>query len=98
MTVSLRATLAVWRVIADIVRETRGGVVNLSPRRVKRLAASRGERVDSRFTSAMRLILKYAFRDCKIACARRNGRGGYRPICYVFSKPCVEEKIRAIGL
>jgi len=96
MTVSLRVALAVWRVIADIVRETRGGVVNLSPRRVRRLAASRGERVDSRFTSAMRLILKYAFRDCKIACAKR--RGGYRAICYVFSKPCVEEVLRRVGL
>jgi len=96
MTVSLRAAVAVWRVISSIVNNTRGGVVNLSPRRVRRLAASRGERVDSRFTSAMRLILKYAFRDCKIACARRNG--GYRAICYVFSKPCVEEVLRRVGL
>jgi len=96
MTVSLRAAVAVWRVISSIVNNTRGDVVNLSPRRVKKFAVASGERVDSRFTSAMRLILRYAFRDCRLACARR--RGGYRPICYVFSKPCVEEKIRAIGL
>jgi len=98
MTVSLRAALAVWRVIASLVRETRGGVVNLSPRRVKKFAKASGVIMDAHFRRAMRLILRYAFRDCRLACAKRNGRGGYKPICYVFSKPCVEEKIRAIGL
>jgi len=98
MTVSLCAALAVWRVIASIVRETRGGVVNLSPRRVKKFAKASGVIMDAHFRRAMRLILKYAFRDCKIACARRNGRGGYRAICYVFNRRCVEEKIRAVGL
>jgi len=98
MTASLASALAVWRVIADIVRETRGSVVNLRPARIKRRAAVIGVRVDRHFTSAMRLILKYAFRGCGAACIRRNGRGGYKPICYVYSKQCVEEKLRAIGL
>jgi len=98
MTVSLRAAMDVWRVIASLVRETRGGVVNLSPRRVKKFAKASGVIMDAHFRRAMRLILRYAFRDCRLACARRNGRDGYKPICYVFNRRCVEEVLRRVGL
>jgi len=92
--VSLKAALAVWSVIADIVRETRGSVVNLRPSRIKRRAA----RVDKGFRVALRLILKYAFRECRVTCVRRPGRGGYKAICYVYRRDCVEEKLKALGL
>jgi len=88
---------AVWRAIKHIVEGTRGQVVNLRPSRIRRVAAKIGVAVDRGFERAMALILKYAFRECRVACYKRR-RGGRRPICYVFNRRCVEEVLRGVGL
>jgi len=88
----------VWEIIRELVERTRGGLVKLSPARLKRLAARRHVLVDKQFEAAMYMVLNVALKDCRAFdgdVAKRQD-GGNRGIYYVYHKACVQKKLTEI--
>jgi len=88
----------VWNIIRELVEGTRGGLVKLSPARIRRMAERRHVLVDKHFVKAMYMILNYALKDCRAFdgdIAKRHD-GGNREVYYVYNRMCVQRKLAEI--
>jgi len=89
--------MTVWQIIEEIVSATRGGLVNLSPSRIRRYAERRRVKVDKRFEWAVYKILNVALKECKaFADAKRPG-GGNKELYYVYNRMCVKKMLEAVA-
>jgi len=85
----------VLEIIRELVEGTRGGIIKLSPARLKRLARRRHVVIDKYFEKAMYTVLNVVLKDCRAFdgdIAKRHD-GGNREIYYVYNKACVKEKL-----
>jgi len=88
--------MTVWRIIAEIVDATKGGLVKLSPGRIRRMAERRRVWVGERDVyTALNVVLK----DCKAfpdGFAKRPD-GGNRELYYVYNRMCVKRVLEVVA-
>jgi len=90
----------VWKIIERLVEGARGGLIKLSPARIRRLAEARHVVVDREFERAVSTILHVALAECKayadVCLSLRNRKD--KAICYVYNLECVRQKLAAVAV
>jgi len=87
----------VWQIIEKIVERTRGGLVKLSPSRIRRMAERSYVAVDRRFMRIVYTVLNAALKDCKAFPLAKRPDGGNRELYYVYNKECVRKMVQEVA-
>jgi len=91
---------AVWQIIERLVEGTRGGLVKLSPARIRRMAEKSHVVADREFMRAVYTTLNVVLKDCKAfpSDVAKRGDGGNRELYYVYDKMCVRRVLESLAV